>query len=136
MKKLRLLHYFLTAGLLSCVKLQRVILLFLSVSLFGSLQAGVVTEQQALQKAEQFLKGKKIKSHAATRSEKKSGADFDNAFYVFNVENNGGFVIISGDDRTPEILGYAESGSFVHDNLPPAMEALLNYYGYQIKQIQ
>ena len=135
MKKHRLLHYFLTAGLLSCIKLQRVILLFLSVSLFGSLQAGVVTEQQALQKAEQFLKGKKIKSRAATRSEKKSAAFFDNAFYVFNVDNNGGFVIIAGDDTVDPVIGYATEGKFDGSDLPKNMLEWLEKISAQIKNV-
>ena len=29
-------------------------------------------------------------------------------YYLFNIENDGGFVIISGDDRTRSILGYAD----------------------------
>ncbi|MBQ4189485.1 MAG: Spi family protease inhibitor, partial [Bacteroidales bacterium] len=34
-----------------------------------------------------------------------------NPYYVFNAKNNGGFVVIAGDDRMPEVLGYAEQGN-------------------------
>ena len=33
-------------------------------------------------------------------------------YYVFNVGENNGFIIVSGDDRAKEILGYSDSGSF------------------------
>lgn len=69
-----------------------------------------VTEYQALQKAQKILSGKTFNITAASRSTK--SVEENNAYYVFNAENNGGFVIVSGDSRMTEILGYSESGSF------------------------
>jgi hypothetical protein len=37
---------------------------------------------------------------------------------VFNIGTNEGFVIVSGDDRTPAVLGYSDKGSFDMDRLP------------------
>ncbi|HEY5592322.1 MAG TPA: Spi family protease inhibitor, partial [Paludibacter sp.] len=31
-------------------------------------------------------------------------------YYIFNIGENNGFVIVSGDDRAKNILGYADSG--------------------------
>ena len=69
--------------------------------------AGSVTEQQALQKARQFMQGKNL---SMTQQTSQAGLDCDGItpFYVFNAEKNGGFVIVSADDRTKPILGYAD----------------------------
>ena len=52
-------------------------------------------------------------------------ADKTEPFYVFNAEGNNGFVIVSGDDNAPAILGYADSGVFSWDDLPESMTAWL-----------
>lgn len=39
------------------------------------------------------------------------------SYYVCNIEN-GGFVVVSGDDRFKEILGYSTSGNYDIDNIP------------------
>ena len=41
------------------------------------------------------------------------------AYYVFNVGDNQGFVIVSGDDIARPILGYSTQGQYEHENLPP-----------------
>lgn len=52
--------------------------------------------------------------------------------YVYNI-STGGFVIVSGDKRSPEILGYSTSGSFDvngKENIASFMES----YVEQIKE--
>ena len=99
----------------------------LIIALFVALtmNAGEVTELQALQKAQQFMKGKKFKQTNLRRATSTAG----NAYYVFNAENNGGFVIVAGDDRMTEILGYSEKGNVNLDSIPEQMKWLLD--GYQ-----
>lgn len=46
-------------------------------------------------------------------------------YYTFNNGDNNGFVIISGDDRAPKVLGYSDKGSFDSSNMPPQLKALL-----------
>ncbi len=58
------------------------------------------------------------------------------SYYVFNADNNMGFVLISGDDRTPEILGYSNQGSFDYDKAPDNMKAWLDEYARQITWLQ
>ena len=53
-------------------------------------------------------------------------------YYVFNVENEGGFIIVSGDDCAYPILGYSFEGSFDPDNIPPAMKEWLQMYQDEI----
>lgn len=48
------------------------------------------------------------------------------SFYIFNAENNAGFVIVGGDDRLPEVMAYSHSGTFDVSNLHPAAEAFLD----------
>ena len=100
-------------------------LTLLFIGLFVSLItfAGEVTEQQALQKAQQFMQGKQFKQ----KNLRRAPSTASKAYYVFNAENNGGFVIVSGDDRTPEILGYAEKGRLMPATAPCNVKAWLEY---------
>ncbi|MBQ9356862.1 MAG: C10 family peptidase [Prevotella sp.] len=56
-------------------------------------------------------------------------------YYVFNIGNDGGFVIVSGDDRTIPVLGYSGSGSFSVSDMPDNMRAWLDEYQRQIEWI-
>jgi thiol-disulfide isomerase/thioredoxin len=99
---------------------------FFLISLFFSLTtfAGEVTEEQALQKAQQFMQGKQLKQTNLRRAASAVG----NAYYVFNAENNGGFVIVAGNDLMPEVLGYAEQGNLDLSEAPDNVKWLLDYY--------
>ena len=55
----------------------------------------------------------------------------DEPFYVFNARE-GGFVIVSGDDRTREILGYSPTGTLEMDSLPANLQWWLGEYARQI----
>ena len=96
-----------------------------------------VTAQQALQQAQSFIKQredagsrpKRIKGSAAsqlTMTKQVSG------LYVFNVVDNGGFVIVSNDDSTVPILGFGDSGAIDPDNMPSNMRAWLQGYADEI----
>ena len=101
----------------------------------ASVNAGKVTEQQALQKAQQFMKGKKLTSantKALSRSDQPEATD---AFYIFNAENKGGFVIVSGDDRTVEILGYSDHGELIVDKAPCNVKWLLECYKHVLDSL-
>jgi hypothetical protein len=39
-------------------------------------------------------------------------------YFVFDKANQGGFILISGDDRTIPVLGYSDHGNFDPENLP------------------
>ncbi|MDE6720917.1 MAG: Ig-like domain-containing protein, partial [Bacteroidaceae bacterium] len=56
-------------------------------------------------------------------------------YYVFNGDDDRGFVIISGDNRARKILGYSDTGNFDFDNLPPQLSAMLDQYAEQIKSL-
>ena len=55
-------------------------------------------------------------------------------YYVFNASDNKAFVIISGDDRVGEVLGYGE-GSLDMNDIPCGMQWLLNDYRKQMEYL-
>ncbi len=54
------------------------------------------------------------------------------AYYVFNQGNDAGFIIVSGDDRTEDVLVYAEQGSFNPDKVNPNLRFWLNRLQEQV----
>lgn len=58
----------------------------------------------------------------------------DATFYAFNSEDKG-FVVISGDDRMPEVIAYSDEGRLDMDNLPPAAEAFFMEYEATLKNL-
>lgn len=121
--------------------MKKYLLLIVSVVVSGFVMAGNVTPEQAEQVAQQFLNSHRLtaKSQSAERlnmvqhrtTSRRAGAP--TAYYVFNVEQDKGFVVVSGDDRTVPILGYGENGSFDVDNMPENMKAWLQGYVDQIE---
>ncbi|MDR2388973.1 MAG: thiol protease/hemagglutinin PrtT [Tannerellaceae bacterium] len=53
-------------------------------------------------------------------------------FYVYNVENDGGFVIVSGDDTTHPVLAYADKGMFQASSMPDNLKRWLSFYEKEI----
>lgn len=88
-----------------------------------------ISEQEALQKAQLFMQGKQITGHGPARKMNRAPRLPDNrAYYIFNVENNGGFVIVSGDSRMTDILGYSEHGSLDLATAPANVRWWLSQY--------
>ena len=117
----------------------RRILLFTLFCLIGCLHiaANPITVSQAQQKAGQFLNKRVAKKARASAPKAKAlkmmAAGKNDSYYIFNVGDDGGFVVVSGDDATEEILGYSDTGSIDPDNMPCGMRMLLDSYADQIK---
>lgn len=109
------------------------ILLLVSLFISSVMIAGEVTEQEALKKAQQFMQGKQIRQKSLRRAATTTFAQ--DAFYVFNAESNSGFVIVSADDRTEAILGYADQGTLDLNNLPVNAKNWLEGYAKEIKSL-
>ena len=102
-----------------------------------------VTEEQAMQKAQAFMRGQV--NNSAKRQKKAPAkapvmhkiamATPTDAYYIFNAEEESGFVIVSGDERTEAILGYSMEGHIDPNNMPENLKALLKSYEEQIKAI-
>lgn len=102
-----------------------------------------VSLQQAQQRASQFLQ-KKVKALQTARSvakaptlansstEKGLSDETTSLYYIFNASDGAGYVIVSGDERAREILGYSESGSLSAETMPCGMKMLLDFYAEEI----
>ena len=60
----------------------------------------------------------------------------DPYYYVYNVKNNNGFIIVSADDAVTPILGYAFEGKYDSINQPPAFIEWMNNFKKQLKSIK
>ena len=104
-------------------------------------QADPVTQQQALNKAQSFLSGKRSRKTALSDASLQlvsvhhyqvSKEQIAPCFYVFNVGDDGGFVVVSGDDLMPTILGYADRGTYDEATMPENMKAWMEGYSQQM----
>lgn len=91
-----------------------------------------VSEAQALLRAKTFIgsrasapaDGKQYAQRTTTTTlQKVSDSD---AYYVFNIGEDGGFVIVSGDERIGTILGYSTESRFDEKAMPANMRFWLN----------
>ncbi|MGM9716746.1 MAG: C10 family peptidase [Prevotella sp.] len=57
------------------------------------------------------------------------------AYYLFDNGDNKGFVIVSGDDKLPEVIGYATSGSLSEQEMPVQLKSLLEAFEKQYKEM-
>ena len=106
-----------------------------------ALWAEPVGKEQAMEQARQFYNGRGQSSKAGRLRQVARQTDVsmqleNDCFYVFTPGADDGFVIISGDDRTPSVLGYADEGSFSPDAMPDNMKAWLDDYARQISYLQ
>ena len=58
-----------------------------------------------------------------------------NAYYIFNIDG-GGFIIVSGDDRASQVLGYSDEGRLNFNDMPENLTELLYSYKLQIEYLQ
>ncbi len=58
-----------------------------------------------------------------------------NDYYAFNI-TGGGFVIIAGEDRAVQVLGYSNKGHIDFNNLPAPLKGLLDSYKKEIEFLQ
>lgn len=113
--------------------MKRYLLLIPCLLLSMTITAGWISEQQALQEAQRFMPGKKFEQRHLARGAASSVAK---NLYVFNVEANGGFVIVSGNDNTDAILGYSTKGSFDEGNLPTNVRAWMEQIAAEVEACQ
>ena len=104
-----------------------------------TLLAKSVSEAEARQLAKTFLQGRGKKADGLRMKQMKKArrttttADDAVSYYVINLGEADGFVIVSGDDRTTPILGYADQGGIDSDNMPDGLRYLLDGYEQQLQ---
>lgn len=110
------------------------LMLFLGMGLLA--QAAPITQEQAKQEVSKFLLNKQKTAvnikFAAKGKNVKAATTIEAPYYVFNIGNNQGFVIVAGDDRINPILGYSDEGYFDEAKAPSNMKNWLDEYAQQI----
>ena len=120
---------------------KRINTLFAILSVCIVAMAGPVTPKQAQQKALNFMNKDGVRTVKAMKLAGKvqKGATANNEmlqdYYVFNADNNKGFVIISGEDRLPEVFGYGEGTNLDTENIPENMKTILDMYARLVKYV-
>lgn len=124
--------------------LRPVVLLFLFLTSLSAF-ATSLSEAEAWNNALQFqLKrsASKLKSTPLLRlvniesSVNRLRASKNPAYYVFNIGDNQGFVIVSGETGTKTILGYSDEGQIQTTLIPDNLKALLANYELEIDSVR
>ncbi len=117
-----------------------IILVFISVPLviadnISKEKAREIAKNVYYQKASSF---KKVKYEDISFSDKIINAHDNESdlFYVFNLEDENGFVIISADDDVFPVIGYSFESTYSGKDLPPALENWLQKFKKQIKYVK
>lgn len=99
--------------------------------------ANPVGRSAAMQKAQDFMQGinPQAQLQAPATLRKAKGDQAQKPYYIFNAENNQGFVIVSGDDRSEEILGFSDKGFLDVDNLPSGLLYMLDTFEEDLQKL-
>ena len=99
--------------------------------------ANPIDRTAAMQKAKNFMQGINPQAQLQTPAtpRRAMGDQAQKPYYIFNAENNQGFVIVSGDDRSEEILGFSDKGSLDVDNLPDGLLYMLDTFEGDLKKL-
>ena len=129
--------------------MKRIILLLITAIISTTMMAEGITAEQAAEIARQFVdrqaatgsgqaaQGRQMRMAAKRQMPMSMATETNsNAFYVFNIGSNDGYVMVSGSDLTPQVLGYTSEGSFSEDDMPANMKAWLDGYAEQIAYIE
>ena len=99
-------------------------ILAITMAALCGMQAAQVHVTDARHVAESFFSARSLR-HATPSAQPTARLAYTaeaEHFYVFNISEGHGFVVVAGDDRLPQVLGYSESGTFKADKLPLAMQ--------------
>lgn len=134
---MEMFFFILIMNLKNSTRYQLILLTFVGQTLLTT--AAPVDPATAFTEAQSFLAGKGItlsKHPAEVKSPRYDGSQTGTAdYYVFNADNDKGFVVVSGDDRTPKILGYGLSGSLDASRLPHSIKSWLQGYCDEIRYL-
>ena len=115
------------------------LLLCLLTACLGSLMAGPIDQQKAQKLGAKFLstttlnqKNTDIQLHLVSVAADRSETDY----YVFNVSNGEGFVIVAADDRVKPILAYSTTGQFDRQNVSEGFQFTLDGFREEIQYVR
>lgn len=122
-----------------------IILFFLLIASIFQLLAKPIKESDALDLAIRFHQQRspfKLRSLEALQLVYQGSTNLlrststDPAFYIYNIGDQKGFVIVSGEDAAKTILAYADEGLFRTDNIPENLKSWLNFYQQEIEGLR
>ena len=106
---------------------------------FGSLMAGPVDQQKAQKVGTKFLsttalsvKNADIQLRLVSTAANRDAVDY----YVFNVANVEGFVIVAGDDRVRPILAYSTTGQYDPNDVADGFHYTLDGFRNEIEYVR
>lgn len=109
--------------------MRRVPILILFMLLALRVVANPITQRQAMANAKAFANTHMKMSNGNLNLAYRTHQDTEKAnIYIYNIGDNAGYVIVSGDDRIESILGYVDQGSFEFDKMPENMMVWLKNY--------
>ncbi len=88
--------------------------------------ANPITPNKALSKAKSFVSKKPVANKSMKLAYSPMDENGNVPFYVFNMGKKNGFIIISGNDETDDVLAYTDSGEFSYEEMPENMKAWLD----------
>ncbi|MBO2523600.1 MAG: hypothetical protein CW336_07075 [Bacteroidetes bacterium] len=113
---------------------------FLLIAIFalaiGKIYAGPVDAQRAQQLGQRFMSAAKGSQQTNIQLVHTAATRGDVDFYVFNVGDNNGFVIIAGDDRVKPILAYSTTGCFNPNDVADGFNFTLNSFCEEIQYVR
>jgi len=113
---------------------------FLLIAIFaltiGKIYAGPVGAQRAQQLGQRFMNAAKGSQQTEIQLVHTAATRGDADYYVFNVGDNNGFVIIAGDDRVKPILAYSTTGCFNPNEVADGFSFTLNSFSDEIQYIR
>lgn len=104
--------------------------------LIGKIHADPVDAQRAQQLGQRFLSAAKGSQHTEIQLVHAAANRSNVDYYVFNVGNNNGFVIIAGDDRVKPVLAYSTTGCFNPNDISEGFEFTLNTFSQEIQYVR
>ena len=105
----------------------------------GVIMAGPVDQQKAQKLGAKFLSTTALNQKNADIQLNLVSAALDrNAvdYYVFNVSNGEGFVIVAGDDRVRPILAYSTTGQYDPQNVSEGFQFILDGFREEIQYVR
>ena len=98
--------------------------------------ADTISKSEAWSKAQPYMKSQSSMSRAMRGVSGVTTEQESQPLYIFSRGEGEGFVVVSGDDCLPAIIGYTESGDYDEESMPPALKAIINHYAEAIVDAQ
>ena len=121
--------------------MKRELVLLLVFFAITAVNAESVSPERALSMAQDFMSGGKATFCASADVSLKLAYQAHSLegkpdYYVFNRGNGGGYIVVTGDDRTVPVWGYSTSGKFDYESLPDNMKWWFSEFQRQLQYLR